>query len=1266
MQIARPVIRPQNPGQSIILQPGQRRPWELSPSPVPSASSSSEEESFTDDDEMDKDIHLDPELDPTPERFIPPLTPIQRACLDFCIELLNQRVVHREYDCALVCAMAVLGVRDRGGWRTPEDYPPILSKVIKLARFMVVRKAMELADIEDEAEPTSSMQENDWDSAYGGSPSSSPTVSQKGCLQWVTQMMDRFMVRGSQSPMQWILDLRTYGLKIHYNTTSEGHITWQNDNELLYKNVKFTMRQFRGMVDHTVRDAQRILMEDLLQCAPNQVPAIPWDQLYDNPFNEDPQWSFVQDPRTPWPVDGTSWLWQHIQDNSRLRGRFMQADGQGIQQVRWQAFYRRISAFLEKLLAATQFTWGQPARAPELLSIRHENSHVGGIQNMFIEDGMVVLVARYHKGYQMSGDVKIIHRYLPREVGELLVWYLWLVLPFQRRIDAWMHQREDINPHIWASAPWEPAWTSERFRRILQRESTIGLSGVTLNIASYRDIAIAISRRYMRAGRAFVRHGPHSTTEDDVHEDETQIMAGIADEQAGHSSHVAGAVYARETTERAGEVADRRQRFRQSSQEWHQFLGFASAIGSIATSTITPFQDTAQASQIERWSRTRAMDMDQSLQQMMGPTAAFRGSQKAIIQSIIQRQSPIVAIMPTGAGKSLLFMLPAWMSRGGTTIVVVPLVALRADIQQRCQTLGISCVEWDSRRPVDGAAIVLVTPESAVSETFQTFINRKQWTKELDRIVIDECHIILQEGYEFRKQMAQLGALVRAETQIVLLTATLPRESESLLCQRMYLDSHTIQWFRSRTSRTNVAYQVIEIGASGPSRDPREQMIQWIQQRVRQIHEGKAVIYANTIATVQQIAHELQCPAYYSKAVDKPGMLASFRKQSAGVMVATSALGMGIDIPDIRLVIHVGRTRSLLDYGQESGRAGRDGGASQAIMLIDGHGQGWGDPPTVDSRVQEYVGGSCRRRALDIYLDGTVDGYTRQQCEAGEAICDRCQSIIYPNADTSPIASPNDRPNGNPGRKTNSQDNSQKARPNASQNTSQHERHFAPHKRAISEHSNAPVAKRPAHPRFPPTAYYQAPSQRQTQHAEADSQEIESIREQFDRWAGQCRLCEMVRQPANHGMQDCPHPQAPMTRVWIDQVIQQIVDRSRDGGRSGYEPYAACFRCHSPQWICHGWGSNGYGGYQKTGRACQYPHVAIQIIGQLLHGRQHGDIRVAWQRRMQEQSPRVDIHNEAQLIRHFQRRFGRRGEERSGLVVEMNWICQFVERELGG
>jgi hypothetical protein len=207
------------------------------------------------------------------------------------------------------------------------------------------------------------------------------------------------------------------------------------------------------------------------------------------------------------------------------------------------------------------------------------------------------------------------------------------------------------------------------------------------------------------------------------------------------------------------------------------------------------------------------------------------------------------------------------------------------------------------------------------------------------------------------------------------------------------------------------------------------------------------------------------------------------------------------------------------------------------------------------------------------------------------------------------------------------------------------------------------VAKRQAHTGFPPTAYYQAPRQRQTQHAEADGQEIESIWEQLDRWAGQCRLCEMTAQPTDHHIKDCPHPQAPITQLWIDRVIRQIVDGSRGDGRSGYEPYAACFGCHSPQWVCHGWENNGYGGYQKTGRPCQYPYIAIQIIGQLLHGPKQDDICIAWQRRMQAQSPPVDIHHEAQLIRHFQRRFGRGGDERSGLVVEMNWICVFIQQE---
>ncbi|KAI0603606.1 hypothetical protein TUN205_12188, partial [Pyrenophora tritici-repentis] len=83
------------------------------------------------------------------------------------------------------------------------------------------------------------------DSAYESGPSQRRRP--KGCLQLVQRMMDRFMVRGSHSPMQWMLDLRTYGLKIHYNTTTRGHVEWTNGDELLYKELHFSMAQFRGM-----------------------------------------------------------------------------------------------------------------------------------------------------------------------------------------------------------------------------------------------------------------------------------------------------------------------------------------------------------------------------------------------------------------------------------------------------------------------------------------------------------------------------------------------------------------------------------------------------------------------------------------------------------------------------------------------------------------------------------------------------------------------------------------------------------------------------------------------------------------------------------------------------------------------------------------------------------------------------------------------------------------------------------------------------------
>lgn len=91
---------------------------------------------------------------------------------------------------------------------------------------------------------------------------------------------------------------------------------------------------------------------------------------------------------------------------------------------------RQIARFRGLLLVLMHITGGQPARGTKVLSVRHRNTAAGGHRNLFIDDGEVVFVTKHHKGIEITGDVKIVHRYLLPEVGELLVWYLWLALPF--------------------------------------------------------------------------------------------------------------------------------------------------------------------------------------------------------------------------------------------------------------------------------------------------------------------------------------------------------------------------------------------------------------------------------------------------------------------------------------------------------------------------------------------------------------------------------------------------------------------------------------------------------------------------------------------------------------------------------------------------------------------------------------------------------------------------------------------------------------------
>ncbi len=153
---------------------------------------------------------------------------MKRACLRFCIALLARKNHDNEYRMLLICAMAVLSMREKG-WATPDNYPPVMSRIIKVARFMLIQMIMQ--DVKE-----------DWEEME---------LHEPNVLGPITQFMNEFMIRGSRAPMQWILDTRAYGMKIHHNITSPRNVDWVSE-QIRYKEIKFDMNQFRKMMHELI------------------------------------------------------------------------------------------------------------------------------------------------------------------------------------------------------------------------------------------------------------------------------------------------------------------------------------------------------------------------------------------------------------------------------------------------------------------------------------------------------------------------------------------------------------------------------------------------------------------------------------------------------------------------------------------------------------------------------------------------------------------------------------------------------------------------------------------------------------------------------------------------------------------------------------------------------------------------------------------------------------------------------------------------------
>ena len=315
--------------------------------------------------------------------------------------------------------------------------------------------------------------------------------------------------------------------------------------------------------------------------------------------------------------------------------------------------------------------------------------------------------------------------------------------------------------------------------------------------------------------------------------------------------------------------------------------------------------------------------------------AQFRPLQAAIIDAVVA-QKDVLALLPTGGGKSICFQVPALM-QDGMCLVISPLIALMQDQVSNLQEKGIEAAVIHSGMPFSAVKETLqactsgaykflyLSPERIESNLFKEYLP----ALDISLIAVDEAHCIAQWGYDFRPPYLRIAAL-RTElpsVPVIALTASATKEVESDIIEKLAFKDYSI--FRQPYKRPALSYSYFEV----------ESKINKTLDIINNV-KGGGIVYCNTRKQTKDIAELLQLQKinadYYHAGVSADERQQKQKKWMIGetrIMVCTSAFGMGIDKDDVRTVIHYDMPDCLENYYQEAGRAGRDGKKAYAVLL---------------------------------------------------------------------------------------------------------------------------------------------------------------------------------------------------------------------------------------------------------------------------------------------------------------------------------------------
>ncbi|KAH0833799.1 hypothetical protein J3R83DRAFT_10949, partial [Lanmaoa asiatica] len=624
---------------------------------------------------------------------------------------------------------------------------------------------------------------------------------------------------------------------------------------------------------------------------------------------------------------------------------------------------------------AITLTWGGGARGTECDHLKH-TVHGVGDRHVFVLNGLLGIATTYVKTQQIQGHGRLIVRTPCPSISRLVIFSLSVLYPIAAKLSAFVMKVEDAQTYLsYLFVHHGTVLDSKRFSHILHHYTEKYL-GTALGLRDYRQVMCSML--------CCVAHTDYGVPDDDDHE-----LAAIH-AQFGHSVSVADAHYGIQGSNALATVSHTAVRSMQRvSIRWHACLGYghppstedssqpeaADAAAKVLEALKAPLAHTVQEtvraymqdfynSTVPHWtsilqgfgsdltshinssvhglpslppSQLSPLIVHPQLADRLQPLYpgqpfSFTCSQQAELVQSCFTSDHVLAVLPTGSGKSLAFFGAALLNPESLFIVITPFVALTEDMVRRLAASPITGGRWSGEINPMRDQVVIVPAHEAGSDFFL------QWAEasvaRLRRVFVDEAHHIFTSD-SYRPCFRLFHRLTQLKRPITFLSATLPTSSVPALCASMMIQPSLLRIIRAPTSRSNIKYRVFKVSSHDIV---KETVTAW--QSITLAPDERGIIYTTSIAFTHEIAKLLSIPAYTSRILDgdkenkaeKSRIFQRWRSGEVQWVAATICFAEGVDFQAVRYVIIV-EPRDMLSFLQESGRLGRDGRPSTAIAL---------------------------------------------------------------------------------------------------------------------------------------------------------------------------------------------------------------------------------------------------------------------------------------------------------------------------------------------